>query len=794
MLCKRRAPTGATKDRLTATAVCVGGVGVALWVLGWRHPNLLGVWLILPPPLRVVVWTHPILSGVVAALSLANAAVGAWLFRVAIRDASVPVRVRLLAPLSFLPLAMAPFFAGPHLPHAVAANVLFYGSVLVLSFVLYQIMQHWDTRRPVSPVTSRQSVIVGVVASLFFFLVGWYFTAMVGAHSGDEGHYIVQAESLYHDHDLDLRNNIGEASPERRMQQHVSPLSRDGHYYSWHPFGLSLLIAPAVPGGVPARHLVLGLLSGLCCAGVWELCRAFRAQAHWSLLVLLLFALSTLWGVYSSRCLPEVAGAAMTVWGVVGILRQRDRPWGSMLGTLACCAGLPWLHTRFIPLTPAIAGLYGLFGLFGPEPWGRRIVRLAVFTGLFALASSYFWSVQVSLFATGLPHATNRGILLTYPPGIWHDFASTIGITSSLLMTPWLMAAALVGFWALPKARFATAVALSLMGVVFITTCGTYYYPCGAAVPGRYLVVVIPLFVPVAAAMLPRARPLARWWLMALGVVSCFQFVLLLARLREYFKSFVTVWDASGTVYALLRGLSQPFLSPNESLWHPAILALFVGTLLLLVLDSRRRWLATAVLAATLAAAGWATVRNVPPVTGDPRTNASRLAALDSLLARAAVTASGCATRRALFDVCNAYPGQDVSGVTTEDLGMRRKGGVVSQPRVDQNDWAGRTLRWTTLAPPTVGKGLRTVRITGDVIGAADVWWAVREGSVTLFESRLAKSGQKTFAETADVTCQGRGNVAVLVRIEGTESCLTNLTLALTPYSRRLLDAANLGR
>ena len=58
-----------------------------------------------------------------------------------------------------------------------------------------------------------------------------------------------------------------------------------------------------------------------------------------------------------------------------------------------------------------------------------------------------------------------------------------------------------------------------------------------------------------------------------------------------------------------------------------------------------------------------------------------------------------------LFDVsCVSFPdfisATSQAGVTTADLGARMSGRMVSQPRLEVNDWAGRGYAWTTLTEP----------------------------------------------------------------------------------------------
>jgi hypothetical protein len=396
-------------------AACVIAA-IALTTIAAVVPDVLGVSLLLPAGRDVVLWTAR--SRVLAVAGFSLWALSCWL---AWRSPRIHARARaadvVLAPLAFLPLSLVGFLLRPLVPQAAAANLLFFLPVFLTATALSRWLRMIDSTANGTGMSARGAWVVGVGFWVFYALVGWYFTISMVKPPGDTGHYLVQTESLYRDHDLDLRNNLGVKAEKNPQSMHISSFSRAGHLYSWHSFGLPLLLAPFVPGGPPARHLVLGLFAGLCCAGLWELCRLFGARTHWSLTALLLFALSRYWGIYSSLTLPEVAGAALTAWGLVAILRQRLRPWGSGWVCVACCAYLPWLHTRFLPVSIALVGVYILFGLLQGDPWRRALLRLGVVTVAYVVALAAFFAFHVTVFTGGLP--LPRGLFFAYPLGMW---------------------------------------------------------------------------------------------------------------------------------------------------------------------------------------------------------------------------------------------------------------------------------------------------------------------------------------------------------------------------------------
>lgn len=107
-----------------------------------------------------------------------------------------------------------------------------------------------------------------VAAFLVYAAVGLHYLRVKGWHSGDEIHYLLQTISLLKDGDLDLRNQIEarcgrfEVSPAFYHRLHLSPFSRAGRAYSWHSYGLPLLLAPGYAlAGETGATLSLALLA-----------------------------------------------------------------------------------------------------------------------------------------------------------------------------------------------------------------------------------------------------------------------------------------------------------------------------------------------------------------------------------------------------------------------------------------------------------------------------------------------------------------------------------------------------
>ncbi len=775
------------KAALAAIALCVG-----LTVASWSYAEILGVRLALPEGRHVLIWPEPWKSLLLFLAALPLSAAAMVLARRVPPDTPLGRAVHVLIPLSVLPLTLYAPLLRRILPQPLAADVLFFVPVAAAAVCLVRWVGLAEARSAARLLAPRDSIAACVAATLLFTATGVYFTQSVGPHSGDENHYIIQVESLWHDHDLDIRNNLGNPAETLRGFNHISPRSRGGHWYSWHSFGLPLLLAPVAPLGVVGRHIVLALLSGLACAGILELCRWYGAQRNHAWLVLGLFALGCYWGIYSSRCLPEVGGAALVVWSVLACLRADTWRRGSLAIAVVSLGFMLWMHTRFIPLSLAIAACYGLAVLVdrGDSP-PRRYFRATLFGLLYTSALAAFAGVQWSMFTGALPsHADD--VLFTKPSGMWHILASDRSILVALPMFAWMMAAAIRA--AGDRLLRAGAAAALLLLVIVLGTCATSeWYAGGACVPGRYLLVVTPLLLPFAVEMFRRAASAARFWLIFLGLVSLALFVLELARLPEYSKSFTNPPAATAFVYAVMDGLAKPLAPAGDTLAHPVAILFYGGTFCLLLSGVRAglQWL---MVAAMMAGAALSAYReHAPHYDADRGLNQTRLADIAWDLDKAWILSWGDRAPVSILDVSDRFSRLKPPNVTTGDPGLCAPGTVVSQARVGINDWQGRGYRWVTLVRPFhAGPGPYVCRLRGQVEGTSRVVWAGREGSRTLYESSLSTSAGGAAEDVRVFRCEGNGLFHILVRLEGGEGMLRNVSVSWSPFSMTLQKGAGL--
>jgi hypothetical protein len=179
---------------------------------------------------------------------------------------------------------------------------------------------------------------------------------------GDEPQYLMVAESLLRDHDLDLRRDFEErryeAFHQGALEPHFRVRGRHGEIYSVHAVGLPLLLLPVYAlAGYAGASLFMAVLAALLAREIREVIRTWTGDEG--------LAEGTAWAVALSPPLVHYAGlvftevpAALAV--AIGLRRVRE-PGGarSALAWGVALAFLPWLNVRYA-LFPAVLLAYFL--------------------------------------------------------------------------------------------------------------------------------------------------------------------------------------------------------------------------------------------------------------------------------------------------------------------------------------------------------------------------------------------------------------------------------------------------
>jgi hypothetical protein len=269
--------------------------------------------------------------------------------------------------------------------------------------VLERVRPSW-----VAPVVLPFAVYLGV------------FLIMKPEATGDEPHYLLVAQSIAFDGDVDLRNDY--ASKERTLRVTTQfPLDRHGSVYKssgelrpLHGVGLSILLAPAVAlGGLTGARLMMILIAALLADQLYRLLRdlGFRRLPRWAAWVGTAFCLPLV--VFSNQVYPELPGALLLVVAFRIAVAKSHSPGTLALGASAA-ASMAWLHVRFLPLS--VAALIGLaVGAFTAETHsasaalGSRLARAK--RSLAELGRRVARSWRTKLLPLAVPYAAILGLL-----------------------------------------------------------------------------------------------------------------------------------------------------------------------------------------------------------------------------------------------------------------------------------------------------------------------------------------------------------------------------------------------
>jgi hypothetical protein len=237
--------------------------------------------------------------------------------------------------------------------------------------------------------------------ALWLLLFGVY-AATLGLHSfgrsdygGDEPHYLLAAESLVEDGDVDV---LDEYAARQYADFYPYQLSRhgretEGRLNEPHGIGFPLLIAPAYAvAGVKGVELFLAAVAAIALVLAYRL--ALRVVPDpWALGAALAVGLSPPLLAYGTAVYPELAAAAALAGAALLALRLDGRI--SRRDAFACfllLGTLPWLGTKFAP-AGVVIGAFAVRAI-----WRSRRRTLAV------------GAVELSLFSVALYVAMNEAI------------------------------------------------------------------------------------------------------------------------------------------------------------------------------------------------------------------------------------------------------------------------------------------------------------------------------------------------------------------------------------------------
>jgi hypothetical protein len=338
-------------------------------------------------------------------------------------------------------------------------------------------------------------------------------------YGGDEPHYLLTAESIVSDHDLDLRDEYA-ARAYRDWYPYV--LERHGRLTNGqanepHGAGFPLLIAPAYAlGGPTAVQLLMAAIAALAFTLAARLARRVVPEP-WASAAALVCGLSPPALAYGTAVTPELTAGALLAGASLLALGARERPRiRRVAGAGLALGALPWLGLVF-----AIPGAVVALSLLR---WLRRRGRgfaMLVVAETIVFSGVMYVTINDQLFGGLIPTAADvagRGLddvgLAGYAERATRLVALWIDRGYGALRWAPVVALAFLGLWllwrsrrdrladALPDRRdievAATLCALVCAAQVFVAA---FIAPTmfGFWFPGRYLVAAFPMAVPLVA-------------------------------------------------------------------------------------------------------------------------------------------------------------------------------------------------------------------------------------------------------------------------------------------------------
>jgi hypothetical protein len=339
-------------------------------------------------------------------------------------------------------------------------------------------------------------------------------------YGGDEPHYLLAAESIVEDGNVDVLDEYAERAYTDfypyRLRRHGH--TTEGRLNEPHGVGFPLFIAPAYAlGGAKAVELFLAAIAALAVALAYRL--ALRvAPDPWALGAALAVGLSPPFLAYGSAVYPELTAGAALAGAALLALRLRERV--ARPDAFACFAllgALPWLGTKFVA-AGVVIGAVAVRALWQGQ---RRTLAVgAVELSLFSVA--LYLAFNEALYGGPTPYAADvsgESATDTSSPGgylerIYRLVALFIDREYGLLRWAPVFVLAFVGLWwlwhshrerlaqAVPGVReieLSAALCAAALGAQLAVAAFVAPTMFGFWFPPRHLLAGLPLAVPLVA-------------------------------------------------------------------------------------------------------------------------------------------------------------------------------------------------------------------------------------------------------------------------------------------------------
>ena len=314
------------------------------------------------------------------------------------------------------------------------------GALVWLSVTALQVWVLWQSRLITARAIERWNVTAITVAIFISTAAAAGLAAerLTGTSlfpSGDEPHYLIIAQSLWRDGDLKIQNNhqrgdYGEYFP-AELEPHYLTRGTDGEIYSIHPIGIAVLLAPIYAlGGYQGAVWAMILIGALAAALAWRWTVATLNAPGAATFAWAAIAFSAPFMFNTFTIYPEIAAGLAVMFAWTSTLRTNaERPGlGVWIGVGLAIASLPWLSTKYAPMSAALLLVVCLRFRKKETAALLRNTKVLAIVAIYVVSIASWFAFFYAIWGKPLPMAPYGSLVQTTPlnlrfgaPGLLFD-------------------------------------------------------------------------------------------------------------------------------------------------------------------------------------------------------------------------------------------------------------------------------------------------------------------------------------------------------------------------------------